>query len=127
LTSDRVLANYDPTKPTRVYVDDGPAGVAATVAHTVKDVDHPVWKPVTHTSRAKTKAEMNYGKVDGESLAVLSGIHSNKMYLYGTEFTVVVDHEPLVPMYNGHSKSLPFRVAKQKSKLRGFNFRLSFF
>jgi len=81
LTSDRVLANYDPTKPTRVYVDDGPARVAATVAHTVKDVDHPVWKRITHTSRAKTKAEINYGKVDGESLAVLSGIHSNKMYL----------------------------------------------
>ena len=128
LTSDRVLANYDPTRQTRVYVDDGPAGVAATVAqeYTVEGVDHPVWKPVTHTSRAKTKAEMNYGKVDGESLAVLSGIHSNKMYLYGTKFTVVVDHEPLVQMYNGHSKSLPFRVAKHKSKLRGFDFRLRY-
>ena len=94
--------------------------------HTVKGVDHPVWKPVTHTSRSKTKAEMNYGKVDGESLAVLSGIHSNKMYLYGTKFTVVVDHEPLVPMYNGHSISLPFRVAKHKSKLRGFDFQLRY-
>jgi len=111
-----------------VYVDDGPAGVAATVAqeYPVKGVDHPVWKPVTYTSCTKTKAEMNYGKVDREFLAVLSGIHSNKMYLYGTKFTVVVDHEPLVPMYNGHSKSLPFRVAKHKSKLRGFDFQLRY-
>jgi len=38
---------------------------------------------------------------------------------------VVVYHEPLVvPMYNGHSKSLSFCVAKRKSKLRGFDFRL---
>ena len=126
LTSDRVLANYDPMKPTRIYVDDGPAGVAATVAQSyeVEGIDHPVWRPVMHTSRAKTAAEMNYGKVDGESLAVLTGIHSNKMYLYGTKFTVVVDHEPLVPMYSSHSKSLPFRVAKHKSKLRGFDFHL---
>ena len=44
------------------------------------------------------------------------------MYLYGTRFTVVTDHLPIVPMYNSHSKSLPVRVAKHKSKLRGFDF-----
>ena len=69
---------------------------------------------------------MNYGKVDGESLAVLTGIHSNKMYLYGTKFEVVVDHQPLVSMYNSVSKTLPMRVAKHKSKLRGFNFSLTY-
>lgn len=33
---------------------------------------------------------MNDGKVNDESLAELSGIHSNKMYLYGIKFTLVV-------------------------------------
>jgi hypothetical protein len=33
-----------------------------------------------------------------------------------------VDHLPLVPMYKSHSKSLPARVAKHKSKLRAFDF-----
>ena len=49
-------------------------------------------------------------------MGVLTGIFSNKMYLYGTKFTVVVDHLPLVPMYKSHSKALPARVAKHKSK-----------
>jgi hypothetical protein len=43
----------------------------------VDGVDHKVWRPVNYTSRAKTEAEMAYGKVDGESLGVLSGILSN--------------------------------------------------
>ena len=68
--------------------------------------------------------EMNHGKVDRESLAVLTGIHCNKMY-HSTEFAVVVDHEPLKPMYNSPSKNLPIKVAKHKSKLRGLNFFLT--
>ena len=42
LTSGRVLANYNPTKATHLYVDDGPAGVAATIAqlHEVQGIDH---------------------------------------------------------------------------------------
>ena len=71
---------------------------------------------------AKTEAELQYGKVDGESPGVLTGILSNKMYLYGTKFTVVVDHLPLVPMYKSNSKALPARVAKHKSKRRAFDF-----
>ena len=43
--------------------------------------------------------------------------------MYGTQFEVVVDHEPLVSMYNG-KKELPARVAKHVSKLRGFNFKV---
>ena len=32
LTSDKVMACYDPSRETRVYVDEGPEGVAATLA-----------------------------------------------------------------------------------------------
>ena len=124
LMSDKVMANYDPHRRTRVYCDDGPKGLGATIAqeYRVEGVDHPVWRPVTYTSRAKTDAELQYGKVDGESLGVLTGILTNKMYLYGQKFEVVVDHQPLVPMYSSHSKSLPARIAKHKSKLRAFDF-----
>ena len=70
---------------------------------------------------AKTEAELQFGKVDGESLGALTGIFS-KMYMYGNKFTVVVDHLPLVPMYKSYSKALPARVAKHKSKRRAFDF-----
>ena len=75
---------------------------------------------MTHTSRAKTKVEINYGKVDEESMRVRTGIKSNKMYLYGRLFTVIIDHEPLVTMNNTHSREVIDRVAKDKSKLLPF-------
>ena len=103
-----------------MYVHDGPAAVVATVSQPreVEALDHPVWRPCTHTSRTKTTVKVNYGKVDGESLAILSRLHSIEMYLYGAKFTAVVDHEPLVALYNSHSQELPFRVAKHKIKIR---------
>ena len=58
------------------------------------------------------------------SLGVLTGIRSNKMYLYGKPFQVVVDHEPLCTMYNKHSREVTVRVAKHKSKLLDFDFQV---
>ena len=46
----------------------------------------------------------------------------NKMYLYGTNFEVITDHAPLVPLYKSSSKLLPVRIEKHKSKLRAFSF-----
>ena len=47
---------------------------------------------------------------------------NNRTYLYGQSFEVVTDHEPLVALYNSHSRALPVRVAKHISKLGGFDF-----
>ena len=35
-----------------------------------------------------------------ESLRLYSGIVSNRMYLLGTKFVAVVDHKPLLPLFN---------------------------
>ena len=104
----------------------GPSEVAATVAglHEVGRFDHLVWRLVPHKSSPKTAAEMNYGKVDGESPPVLRGMHYNKMYLYGTKVKVMTDPEHLFALYNSHSRELPFRVAKHKVNLGGFDFNV---
>ena len=60
----------------------------------------PQLRPIIHHSRALTKAEQGYGKIEGESLAILAGIKSNSQYLYGTSFEVATDHQPLIPLYN---------------------------
>ena len=124
----QVMVHYDPARDTRLYVDEGPEGVAGTVTqkYTIDGVDHPVWRPVNHSSQAKTPAEMNYGKVDWESLGILAGIRSNKMYLYRRPFQVVVDHEPLCNLYNQHSREVTVRVAKHKSKLLAFDFDMMY-
>ena len=128
LMSGRVLANFEQGRKTRVYVDDGPHGLGATLAqkYDITGIDHPVWRPVAYASRTKTTAELNYGKVDGESLALLFGIKVFKMYLYGIQFEVVVDHKPLLALYNGHSKDRPARVERHISKLGSFDFEVTY-
>ena len=51
---------------------------------------------------------------------------TNRRYLYGTKFVVIVDHEPLVTLYNSKGSPLSVRVAKHISKLRGFNFTVKY-
>ena len=75
-----------------------------------------------NSSRAKTQAEMSYGKVEGESLGIYHGVMSFKMYLYGTKFTVVVDHKPLVSLYNNEARPKQTRVDRHRMKLAGFDF-----
>ena len=128
LCSDTVMANYELGKETRLYVDHGPTGVAGTIVqeHEVPEIMEKAWRPVNHTSRAVTSAEQGYSKVEGESLAVYSQIMTNRRYLYGTKFVVIVDHEPLVTLYNSKGSPLPVRVAKHISKLRGFKFTVKY-
>ena len=118
--------NFDPGRKTRVYMDHGPDGVASTIAqgYTSTGQTTTQWRPVYHTSRALTKAEKGYGKVDGESLAVFSGVITNKRYLYRIEFEVISDHELIIPLYNCPSRPAPVPVERHRSKLRHFMFKL---
>ena len=79
------MVPYDPKRKTRIYVDHGPGGVAATVAQRYEVIGEKevVYSPVAYNSRSLKDAEKSYSKVEGESLAVLSGIMANKQYLYG--------------------------------------------
>ena len=72
------------------------------------------------------EVEKAYGKTEAESLGVYSRIMSNAMHLYGTSFTVVVDHKLLIPMYNSHSRNNIVRVVKHRSKLRSFDFKVRY-
>ena len=128
LCSDTVLMSYDPQRFTRLYVDHGPEGVASTVTqrYDVPGKTEPEYRPVAYKSRSLKPAEKGYSKVEGESLGILSGCMENKQYLYGTKFEVVVDHKPLVPLYNSPGRPSPVRVDRHRSKLRGFNFRVRY-
>ena len=127
LVASTVMVHWDVEKATRIYVDHGPAGVAGTVAQNHAGPGEPAcWRPVHYASRSLTPAETKYGKVDGESLAVMSMILTNRRYLYGTAFQAVTDHKPLCSMYNRARRELPTRVARHISKLGGFDFELAY-
>ena len=112
-----MLANWEADRQTKLYVDDGLAVMASmlTQGYKLEGMDQVLWRLVSYFSWAKITTELDYGKFDGESLGVISAIKEHGMYLYGTKFTCVVDHEPLVPLYYSHSRDLLSRVTRQQS------------
>ena len=126
MCSGRVMVPYDMGRETRVYTDGGPEGAQATVA---QRYEHPVagtqWRPVTHTSRAWTETEKRYSQIEKESNALLTGIISNKMYLLGRQFEAVVDHKPLLPLYNSPRRPNQMRVDRHRMKLAAYDFTVS--
>merc|ERR1719233_2886415 len=121
------MVSYDPARETRVYSDSGPEGTQATVAQLYQ---HPekgkTWRPVHHTARAWTTVEKGYSQIEKESLGLYSGIVANRMYLLGTKFEAVVDHKPLLPLYNKVTRPKQARVDRHRMKLAAFDFEVVF-
>jgi hypothetical protein len=125
LCSNRVLAPFDTSRQTRMYVDSSPVGTQATIAQLHKIYGENVWRPVNHTSRAWTTAEAGYSQIERESNGILTGMFMNKMYTLGTQVEVVTDHEPLVPIYNSASKPRKIRVNCHRTKLLPFQYSVT--
>ena len=62
MSSNNVLANFDPNRKTRVYVDHGPLGLGATLAQLYEIEEEPkeAWRPVRYASRALLDSEENF-------------------------------------------------------------------
>ncbi len=50
---------------------------------------------VAYASWSNNKTKAKYSSYEGECLAIVWAIFSFKCYLYGSPFTLVIDHQPL--------------------------------
>ena len=125
LCDDTVMAPYDTSRKTRLYVDSSPVGTQATLAqlHQIKDSE--AWRPVNHTSRSWTPVEARYGQIERESNGILTGMLMNKMYTLGAQIEVVTDHKPLLPIYQAAGRPRQLRVDRHRTKLLPFNFTVT--
>jgi hypothetical protein len=80
--------------------------------------------PVAFASRSLNKAERNYSTTEKELLAIVWGVRYFRPYLYGTKFTVVTDHKPL--MWIMRVKDPGSRLLKWRIKLEEYDYDIVF-
>ncbi len=96
LTSEPTLAYFNPEKDTEVLTDASPVGLSAILSQKHGNEV----KVVAYASRALTPTEQRYCQTDREALGVVWGCEHYHIYLYGKPFTVYVDCQALVPIFN---------------------------
>lgn len=109
LSSDMVLAHYNPQVPIKLTVDASNYGVAAVLTHVYNSGEE---KPIAFASRSLTEAQKKYSQLEKEGLAIIFGVNRFHQYLYGHKFTLVTDHKPLLTIF-GNKKGLPTLAANR--------------
>ena len=69
-------------------------------------------KVICYVSRALTKTEQNYQNLGREALGTIWGMEKFHYFLYGKEFTLETDQEPLVSIYKKHMSDISPRVQR---------------
>lgn len=125
IASDRVLTPFDPSLPVILATDASPTGIATVLSHTINEVE----KPIAFASRSLTVAEQNYSQLDREALAIVFGTDRFFYYLYGREFTLITDNQPLTRIFHRKTslpKMISSRLLRYASFLAGFNYIVKF-
>ena len=126
ITSDVVLAHFDPTLPIRLATDASPYGVGAVLSHTMPDKTE---RPIAFASCSLSQTERKYAQIDKEALAIVWGVKKFFTYLFGREFTLLTDHAPLTSILNP-AKGLPklstARLQRYAMFLSGFQYVIQY-
>ena len=86
-------------------------------------------RPIAFASRSLSKAERNYAQIDKEAPTTVWGVKKFHNYLFGRDFTLLTDHEPLTSIFQP-SKSLPAVTAARLQRyalfLAGFDYSIRY-
>ncbi len=98
LTSPRILAQYRPEANLRLETDAAQkTGFGYALWQQEPDSQ---WKLLRCGSRTVSDAESRYSVTESELVAVVQAVKKLRLYLCGKEFTIVVDHQPLISILN---------------------------
>ena len=78
--------------------------------------------PVGYASRRLLPREQNYSVMEKECLAIVWAVHRFQIYLYGRQFTLQTDHQPLT--YMSQKKFVNDRIMRWAMALQAYRIRV---
>ena len=126
----------DPNGPILAHFDSSLPIILMTDASRLKGIgfalmqQHPngQLKLVQCNSRFLSDTETRYAVCELETLAIYWAITKSRLYLAGTNFTVLTDHKPLVGIFNGTNLNSVHnqRIQRFMEQLLGFTFNVKY-
>lgn len=121
LTSEPILAIFNPKLPTEVHTDASSIGYGAVLLQTHDDNNK---KVVAYFSKVTQGAESRYHSYELETLAVVKALQNFRHYLIGIHFKVVTDCNAFKS--TERKKDLLPRVARWWTYLQDFTFNIEY-
>ena len=109
------MSYFNPAQETKVIVDASPVGLGGLLAQD--------GKVISYASRALSDVESRYSQTEREMRAIVWALEHFHLYLYGSEFTIMTDHKPLLGIFNSH-KPTSARMDRWKLRLMPYKCHL---
>ena len=122
VSSDSILALFDPHRSTRVSADASLYGLRAVLTQQRPSDE---WKPISYISRALTTTEQCYAQIEKEALAVTWACERLRDFLTGLQFHIHTDHKPLVPLLTTKGLDKLPRIQRFRLRLMSFSYTVS--
>ncbi|KAJ0169644.1 hypothetical protein K1T71_014829 [Dendrolimus kikuchii] len=121
LTSEPILAIFDPNLPTELHTDASSVGYGAVLMQVYADGGKRV---IAYFSKVTQGAEAKYHSYELETLAVVKALQYFRHYLIGITFKIITDCNALKA--TERKKDLLPRVARWWIYLQDFNFEIEY-
>ena len=120
ISSDTVLAHFDPSLSTQVRQDA--CKIVISGALTEKHPDGSI-RPVAYASRSLSPVEQRYGQTEREALSGVWACERFHFYIHGSQFDLVGDHTLLEVLLNGRGNPSP-KIERWRLRLQNYSPRI---
>ena len=118
LTNSPILQLPDLSKPFILRTDASDVGIAAVLLQETNEQKF----PVAYASKKLTTCQRNYSVIERECLAIVWAVQKFEPYLYGKQFVIETDHQPLKCLQK--SKVANGRIMRWALALQPYRYRV---